>query len=65
MGMLGKDLFVGGAFLPLGPSKSLLARGVSKDFIRIPLMHLFHKEEGWAVPRLPSLGRVMVPVELR
>jgi hypothetical protein len=56
---------MGRAFLPPSHLKSLLARGVSKDFISISLMHLFHKEEGWAMPRLPSLGRVVVPVELQ
>jgi hypothetical protein len=43
----------GWVFLPLGPSKSLLAHGISKDFISISLTHLFHKEEGWATLRLP------------
>jgi hypothetical protein len=47
VGTLRKTSFVGWAFLSLGPSKSLLACGASKDFISISLTHLSHKEEGW------------------
>jgi hypothetical protein len=41
------------------------ARGQLSDFVSISLTHLFRKEEGWTTPRLPSLGRVVVPVELQ
>jgi hypothetical protein len=41
------------------------ARGQLSDFVSISLTHFFRKEEGWAMPWLPLLGRVMVSVELQ
>jgi hypothetical protein len=40
------------------------ARGQLSDFVSISLMHLLRKEEGWAMPWLPLLGRVIIPIEL-
>jgi hypothetical protein len=65
LGHLGKFICGSGISAP-GSFKVLTgAWGQLSDFVSISLTHLFRKEEGWATPRLPLLGRVVVPIELQ